>query len=93
MPVPPSKAVKISTLTARRHYIRRTSPTTISTHTAAASSTALSDRTHPVGYFGYKVLALSYGGTLQLFGKKGAHLRTPRVWRGADEQRNELGRA
>jgi len=24
------------------------------------------------GYFGYKVLALSYGGTLQLFGKKGA---------------------
>lgn len=26
----------------------------------------------PPGYFGYKVLALSYGGTLQLFGKKGA---------------------
>jgi hypothetical protein len=26
----------------------------------------------PVGYFGYKVLAVSYGGTLQLFGKKGA---------------------
>ena len=25
-----------------------------------------------VGYFGYKVLAVSYGGTLQLFGKKGA---------------------
>jgi hypothetical protein len=24
------------------------------------------------GYFGYKVLALSYGGTLELFGKKGA---------------------
>jgi G8 domain len=25
----------------------------------------------PTGYFGYKVLAVSYGGTLQLFGKKG----------------------
>jgi hypothetical protein len=27
----------------------------------------------PGGYFGYKVLAVSYGGTLELFGKKGAH--------------------
>lgn len=27
---------------------------------------------NPPGYFGYKVLALSYGGTLQLFGAKGA---------------------
>jgi len=26
----------------------------------------------PAGFFGYKVLAVSYGGTLQLFGKKGA---------------------
>ncbi len=26
----------------------------------------------PAGYFGYKVLGVSYGGTLQLFGKKGA---------------------
>ncbi len=26
----------------------------------------------PAGYFGYKVLAVSYGGTLKLFGKKGA---------------------
>ena len=26
----------------------------------------------PYGYFGYKVLAVSYGGTLKLFGKKGA---------------------
>jgi len=26
----------------------------------------------PLGYFGYKVLAVSYGGTLQLFGRKGA---------------------
>ncbi len=26
----------------------------------------------PPGFFGYKVLAVSYGGTLQLFGKKGA---------------------
>ena len=26
----------------------------------------------PLGYFGYKVLAVSYGGTLRLFGKKGA---------------------
>jgi len=26
----------------------------------------------PNGYFGYKVLAVSYGGTLQLFGRKGA---------------------
>jgi hypothetical protein len=30
----------------------------------------------PRGYFGYKVLALSYGGTLQLFGKKGATYTT-----------------
>jgi hypothetical protein len=30
----------------------------------------------PVGYFGYKVLALSYGGTLQLFGWKGAKYGT-----------------
>ncbi|MFZ1886461.1 MAG: G8 domain-containing protein [Candidatus Binataceae bacterium] len=31
------------------------------------------DRTgNPTAYFGHKVLALSYGGTLQLFGKKGA---------------------
>lgn len=29
-----------------------------------------------VGYFGYKVLAVSYGGTLQLFGKKGATYST-----------------
>src|SRR6266852_2018769 len=28
--------------------------------------------TNPTAYFGHKVLALSYGGTLQLFGKKGA---------------------
>ena len=28
------------------------------------------------GYFGYKVLAVSYGGTLQLFGKKGATYTT-----------------
>lgn len=30
----------------------------------------------PYGYFGYKVLAVSYGGTLQLFGKKGATYHT-----------------
>ena len=30
------------------------------------------DDADPLGYFGYKVLAVSYGGTLQLFGKKGA---------------------
>ncbi|MBI4382196.1 MAG: G8 domain-containing protein [candidate division NC10 bacterium] len=30
------------------------------------------DGGNPAGYFGYKVLAVSYGGTLQLFGKKGA---------------------
>src|SRR5580704_7823254 len=30
----------------------------------------------PPGYFGYKVLAVSYGGTLQLFGKKGATYAT-----------------
>ncbi|MFZ0313304.1 MAG: G8 domain-containing protein [Candidatus Korobacteraceae bacterium] len=29
-----------------------------------------------VGYFGYKVLGVSYGGTLQLFGKKGATYST-----------------
>jgi hypothetical protein len=27
----------------------------------------------PNGYFGYKVFAVSYGGTLKLFGRKGAH--------------------
>ena len=36
-----------------------------------------SDPLHGVGYFGYKVLAVSYGGTLQLFGKKGATYATP----------------
>jgi len=30
------------------------------------------DTGDPKGYFGYKVIAVSYGGTLQLFGKKGA---------------------
>jgi hypothetical protein len=30
----------------------------------------------PPGYFGYKVLGVSYGGTLQLFGKKGATYST-----------------
>ena len=30
------------------------------------------DGGNPAGYFGYKVLAVSYGGALQLFGKKGA---------------------
>jgi hypothetical protein len=30
------------------------------------------DEQENAGYFGYKVLAVSYGGTLQLFGKKGA---------------------
>ncbi|HEV3110706.1 MAG TPA: G8 domain-containing protein [Candidatus Binataceae bacterium] len=30
------------------------------------------DASGNAGYFGYKVLAVSYGGTLQLFGKKGA---------------------
>ncbi len=30
------------------------------------------DTGDPNGYFGYKVIAVSYGGTLQLFGKKGA---------------------
>ncbi|MEO7063185.1 MAG: G8 domain-containing protein, partial [Dokdonella sp.] len=30
-----------------------------------------------VGYFGYKVLAVSYGGTLELFGKEGATYATP----------------
>ncbi|HUB65808.1 MAG TPA: hypothetical protein VL996_15395, partial [Methylocella sp.] len=33
--------------------------------------------TNSVGYFGYKVLAVSEGGTLQLFGKKGAYYGTP----------------
>ena len=32
----------------------------------------------PQGYFGYKVLAVSYGGTLQLFGRKGATTAAPR---------------
>ena len=31
------------------------------------------------GYFGYKVLAVSYGGTLQLFGKKGATYGDPEM--------------
>lgn len=35
------------------------------------------DPTWGVGYFGYKVLAVSYGGTLQLFGKKAATYATP----------------
>lgn len=30
------------------------------------------DMAHPQGYFGYKTIGLSYGGTIQLFGKKGA---------------------
>ena len=33
---------------------------------------ATDKNTDSVGYFGYKVLAVSYGGTLNLFGKKGA---------------------
>jgi hypothetical protein len=31
---------------------------------------------NPPGYFGYKVIGVSYGGTLQLFGKKGATYAT-----------------
>lgn len=37
-----------------------------------------------VGYFGRKVLAVSYGGTLQLFGKKGATYRENAVCNPAD---------
>ncbi len=38
------------------------------------------DGGNPPGYFGYKVLGVSYGGTLQLFGKKGATYTTLPPW-------------
>ena len=34
----------------------------------------LADVNGPVAYFGHKVLAVSYGGTLQLFGAEGRNL-------------------
>ena len=63
-----------------------------------AASPTTSTRTSPCptttagtvkGYFGYKVLALSYGGTLKLFGKKGATYGHGRPL----EFRHELGAA
>ena len=35
-------------------------------------------KTNPTAYFGHKALAVSYGGTLQLFGQKGAYTLTNR---------------
>ena len=75
MPVPVSKARKIASLAAAKQY-----PGVTDDYFYAYQPLTFdggSDATHPVGYFGYKVLGVSYGGTLQLFGKKGATYAIP----------------
>jgi hypothetical protein len=70
MPKPPAKAVKISTLTLDKPYPPGRTDDYFYAYTPLPFD-GTSDATHPVGYFGYKVLGVSYGGSLQLYGKKG----------------------
>jgi hypothetical protein len=75
MPVPPAQAKKIPVLPAPNTY-----PGVADDYFYAytpLSFDGATNPTHGVGYFGYKVLALSYGGTLQLYGKKGATYAVP----------------
>lgn len=65
-PVPPAQARKISQFTSADSYAGVKDDYFYSYHPLPF------DDADPQGYFGYKVLAVSYGGTLQLFGKKGA---------------------
>lgn len=72
MPVAPDQAVKISTVTfpsGQSYPPGRTDDYFYPYHPLAFDGAS---GTHGVGYFGYKVLGLSYGGTLELYGKKGA---------------------
>ena len=76
MPAPVNEAVKVSSLSlsAQQAY-----PGVKDDYFYAYRSLAYDGApspTHGVGYFGYKVLGVSYGGTLQLFGKKGATYAT-----------------
>ena len=81
MPVPVNQARKISALAAAAQYPRAADdPGVIDDYFYAyhpLTFDGAADPTYGVGYFGYKVLAISYGGTLALFGSKGATYATP----------------
>ena len=80
-PVAPNVAKKISSLSDAAQYPRAgDDPTVIDDYFYAYDPLTFDgaiDPTYGVGYFGYKVLAVSYGGTLKLFGRKGATYATP----------------
>lgn len=65
-PVEPQSARKISAIASARDYLGFTDDYFYPYHPLPY------DDADPMGYFGHKVLAVSHGGTLQLFGKKGA---------------------
>jgi cell migration-inducing and hyaluronan-binding protein len=65
-PVPPADARKISQMPSADQYVGVKDDYFYPYHPLPR------DDADAQGYFGYKVLAVAYGGTLQLFGKKGA---------------------
>ena len=69
-PIPPAQATKIQTILDGDQSLTYAGSVTYDYF--YAYHPLLYDDANPQGYFGYKVLAVSYGGTLQLFGKKGA---------------------
>jgi len=64
--LPPDAAQKISQQTSAKDYLGVTDDYFYPYHPLPHDGADMQ------GYFGYKVLAVSYGGTLQLFGKRGA---------------------
>ncbi len=70
LPKPPAQATRIQTLLDGNPQLTYAGPVTYDYF--YPYHPLLYDDANPQGYFGYKVLAVSYGGTLQLFGKKGA---------------------
>lgn len=81
MPVPVSQARPISALASAASYPRYGDEAAIGNDYFYAYTPLPLDGadnpTHGKGYFGYKVLGVSYGGTLQLFGRKGASYTSP----------------
>lgn len=81
MPVAPAQARPIPVLASASSYPRYGDEISIGKDYfyayMAPHIDGADNPTHGKGYFGYKVLGVSYGGTLQFFGRKGATYATP----------------
>jgi len=75
MHIPPSQARKVSSLSDANAYPGPKDDYFYAYHPLPFDGGA--DARNAVGYFGYKVIGVSYGGILQLYGRKGATYATP----------------